>query len=666
MPQQHLIQQIRLAKLTKSPVNARRTPQSQAEHDQLKASIAARGLLQPLVVRPGSRRGHFDVVAGGCRLDALKALQSEGKLRKTYAAPCMVRPATDKEDSLAENLNRSAMHPADEFMAFAEVIDEGADVEGVAERFGVTQKHVRQRLKLGKAAPALIQAYRDKAMDLDTLMAFTVSEDHDAQLAVWEQVKDLHHVSTYAVKQRLTEGTVPANSRLGRFVGVDAYEAAGGAVTRDLFADANDGYLTDAKLVRELAHQKLTDAAAALEADWKWAKPMLEAGYNFALEYERVYPKPVDPPKKVVQELKKLSKRCDQIEALPDDDWTDELAEELEKLEIRREELAATVNDSAEYAPEDMARAGCIVTVGRDGDLEVHAGLVPREEAAGSGGGVGAMPSTEPATDSNPGSGGPAPIAAEEPPEKSSISKALAEDLKAYRLQIAKAHLTNHFNVAFDAMLYTLCMSVFHGGYFGNPLNVPASPTRSDCSLNDLGETAASAMLEDKRATLPTSWMSLEPAEAFDAMSALSAEEKQALFAWCVAQCLEPAFSFEGQPDSVIERIGARLDIDAAAHWRPTADNYWGRVKMDHGLEVGGEVLGPQWRREFAKAKKATLAKALERAFDPKTPDHEGLPEDVRVKAANWTPPGFAFAQKTGLSLMPTTMATEEVSDAAA
>lgn len=666
MPQQDVVQLIRLAKLTKSPDNVRRTPPSQAEHEQLKASIAARGLLQPLVVCPGSRKGYFEVVAGGCRLDALKALQKEGRLRKTYVAPCMVRPATDKEDSLAENLHRAGMHPADEFTAFAELIDRGAEVQGIAERFGVTQKHVRQRLKLGKAAPELVQAYRDKAMDLDILMAFTVSEDHDAQRAVWDQVKDQYQVSTYAVKQRLTEGAIPADSRLGRFVGLDVYEKAGGAVSRDLFTEAEDGYLTDAKLVRELALQKLAEAAKALEQGWQWAKPMLEPDYHFAADYTRVYPQPVDPPKEVVQALSRLDKRLDELEAMPDEDWTDELADELERVEKRQEELSTIINDSAEYDPADRARAGCIVTVGRDGDLEVHAGLIPKADAAGSESGSGAAPAIEAATDSNPGSGGLAPTAAEAAPKRPVVSKALAEDLKAYRLQMAKAHLARHFDVAFDAMLYSLCMSVIRGGYFGNPLSVPASPTQADSSLDDLGATPAGALLEDRRAMLATSWMGLEPVEAFEAMSALSVEEKQALFAWSVAQCLEPAFDAEERPDSVIERISARLDIDAAAHWRPTADNYWGRVKMDHGLEVGGEILGSRWRRDFAKAKKATLAKALERVCDPTSQDHQALPEDVRKKAANWTPPGFAFAQQPGLSLVPTAMATEGVTDTAA
>ena len=412
-----------------------------------------------------------------------------------------------------------------------------------------------------------------------------------------------------------------------------------------------------------MALQKLTDAAKALEKDWQWAKPMLDPDYHFTADYTRVHPARIDPPRKVAQELKRIDKRLGKLEEIADDDWTDDLGDEAEKLEDRRGEL---MTECFAFTPEDMARAGCIVTVGRDGDLEVHAGLMPREEVAGSESSTGTTPADESTTDSNPDTGGVAPIAAAEAPKRPVVSKALAEDLKAYRLQMAKAHLAGHFDVAFDAMLYSLCMCVLHGGYFGNPLSVPASPTRMDSSLNDLGETPASALLDDRRATLVTSWMSLEPAEAFEAMSALSGEEKQALFAWSVAQCLEPAFDAEERPDSVIERIGARLDIDAAAHWRPTADNYWGRVKMDHGLEVGGEILGSRWRRDFAKAKKATLAKALERVCDPTSQDHQALPEDVRKKAANWTPPGFAFAPQLELSLVPTTVATEGVTDTAA
>ena len=643
---------VRLSKLTKSPDNVRQTPPSQAEQDQLKASIAARGLLQPLIVRPASRKGHFEVTAGGCRLDALKALQKAGTLKTTYAAPCIVRPNADKEDSLAENLHRSAMHPADEFAAFAEVIEQGADIEGVAERFGVTQRHVRQRLKLGKAAPELVQAYRDKQMDLEVLMAFTVSDDHDAQRAVWEQVEGQCHVSAYVVKQRLTDGTVPANSRLGIFVGAEDYEKAGGVVTRDLFTAEDEGYFTDTALVRELALKKLTDAATALEADWKWAKAMLDAGYNFMTEYTRVYPQPVDPPKKVVQELKRLNKRYDQLMEVSEEDWTEKLSDETEQLDARRTELQAIVDNSAEYTAEDKARSGCIVTISQQGALLVHSGLIPRSEAtADKPNGHADTTSPPPANGHDGGVAVEVPATPEQVARKShGLSQAHMDDLKAYRLQILKAHMAQDYSVAFDTALYSLCMGVLHLGYFDNPLDLRAAPTQPRSSLNDLGETASHTLLESQSAMLVKSWLGLPPAEAFAAVSALSGDEKQALFAWCVAACLEPQLAFEDKANPVIEQIGARLNIDTAAHWRPTAENYWGRVKKDHALDVGGAILGQQWRREFAKAKKTELAKVLERAFDPGQSDSLSLSDDVRAKAAGWMPPGFAFGAAAAAS----------------
>src|SRR3546814_3165185 len=79
---------------------------------------------------------------------------------------------------------------------------------------------------------------------------------------------------------------------LGRFVGVEAYEQAGGRVTRDLFSERDDGYLDDVKLVHKLALQKLKAKAKELEANWKWAKPMIEPDYGFTAEFARVYPQP--------------------------------------------------------------------------------------------------------------------------------------------------------------------------------------------------------------------------------------------------------------------------------------------------------------------------------------------------------------------------------------
>ena len=105
----------------------------------MKASILAHGILQNLVVT-AAKKGRFHVIAGVCRLEALKALIAEGKLPEDHAVTCQIVHEKDAiEMSLAENTVRTAMHPADEFEAFAALIDAGQIAAQVAERFGVTE-----------------------------------------------------------------------------------------------------------------------------------------------------------------------------------------------------------------------------------------------------------------------------------------------------------------------------------------------------------------------------------------------------------------------------------------------------------------------------------------------------------------------------------------------
>ena len=635
------IQSLPLANLVKSDANLRKTPPGAAAQAELKASIAAHGLQQNLVVRPSRKKGVHEVIAGGRRLDALKELQAEGALPADHAVPCQVRTKNLEEISLAENTVRAPMHPADEFEAFARLADKGRSMAAIARRFGTTERHVRQRLKLGKVAPELLQAYRDGEMDLDMLTAFTLSDDREAQRAVWSQVKAAYHPSAHGVRRLLTETAVPVTSRLGRFVGVEAYEAAGGHVLRDLFSDRDQGYLEDAGLVRKLALEKLETRAKALEAEWSWAKAMLDPDYGFAAEFGRVYPRPIGLPEAVAREIERIDARLDEVEELDETAWTEAVQAEVEKLADRRQELDAVLRAHMDFTAEDRARAGCVVTVGPDGREQVYEGLVPRDEleAQAGNGHAGTSESSTGATDS-----AVLPSSPEQALRKENgVSQVLMEDLKAHRAQITKAHLAEDFDAAFDLALYSLCLGTHHSGYRSNPLDIRATPTVQRSSLNDLGGTPADRVLTARQDTLPRSWLELSPAESFAALCALSAEEKQALFAWCVAHCLEAQLAFEDRADPVIEQVGARLGIDFAAHWRPTADNYWSRVKKDHAIEIGGKVLGPRWRRDHAKLKKPVIAKSLEAAFSGEKSTRPMLDADALAKAAKWLPPGMAY-----------------------
>ena len=131
------------------------------------------------------------------------------------------------EISLAENVLREAMHPDDQCAGFAALIEKGMTVEEVAARFSVTPAVLRQRLKLAGVSPKLRSLYRKGEMTLDHMMALAISDDHTAQEAAWAALPDWHR-DPAALKRALTDGTLSADDRLARFVGIEAYLAAGG------------------------------------------------------------------------------------------------------------------------------------------------------------------------------------------------------------------------------------------------------------------------------------------------------------------------------------------------------------------------------------------------------------------------------------------------------
>ena len=209
------VRNIPLDRLVLSPANVRKSPPSAAEDAELKASIRAGGLKQNLIVCPvPGEPERFAVTAGGRRLKALQELAAEGAIASDCEVPCLVEaPDAALETSLMENTVRAAMHPADEFAAMAALIDGGATVEAVAARFGVSERHVRQRLKLGKLAPELLDAFRAGKVSLEVITAFTLGADHAAQLAVWGQLRDQHYVSPHQIRRLLTGSAVAARFR---------------------------------------------------------------------------------------------------------------------------------------------------------------------------------------------------------------------------------------------------------------------------------------------------------------------------------------------------------------------------------------------------------------------------------------------------------------------
>ena len=679
-----LIREIPLSRLALAPENVRKTPPESRADAELKASIAALGLLENLVVRAddpaddGAER--YAVVAGGRRLKAMQELAADGTIGPNHSVPCQVRSGDVEsgEISLAENVVRIAMHPADQVTAFSKLVRAGQSVSAIAARFGASERVVEQRLRLGNAAPELLDAYRADEIDLEVLKAFAVTTDRERQMAVWEQVSGQGcRPAAWQVKRLLTEERVPGASAIARFVGVDAYEAAGGQVLRDLFAhdDESGVWFEDPVLLERLATAKLQAAADELATRWKWAMPMIEVEWSDTARHGRIEPQPAERTPEEEAEIGKLEARQAELAELDDDEWTQETLTEAEAIETRLDEIEGVIEARAVFRREDVAMAGCIVTVARNGELQVMAGLVRPEDmpkpaesgdaATQSGNGhdldapANGIPVAGPSV--SPPMAGPRDREAEARKE-AGVGIGLADDLRSIRTALVKAKLAGDFGAAFDLMLFQMGRAVFAPACRDHALDIAVTetPDRPTTRMNDADFadwSPGEAMLAD-RSHLSFDWLAIEDdGESFTALRALPRAEKEALFAACVARTVKGQLAFEPQARPELEATVARLDIDFAAHVRPTAGMLWSRINKSRVLDVARTVFGLAWASARSKYKKPALAGAMEAAFAAGDPP-VGVSAAMHAKALAWVPPGFA-AFDTGRTV-------DDIGDAAA
>ena len=619
---------IALSKLTVSDQNVRVVAPDKAAHQRLMASIASQGVLQNLVVVPG-QKDHFQVIAGGRRLRALQALAKQKAIPNDYPVPCLVK--TDSGDiteiSLAENVQHEAMHPADEFVAFAQMITQGAGLEDVAAAFGVTRKVVQKRMKLGQVAPKLLDEYRKGNLNLEAIMAFTVCEDHERQLACYKELQGRTWPS--AIKNWLLGEAVDAGKGIGAFVGKAAYLKAGGAVSGDLFEDTV--YLSDTTLVCELAHAKLDRAAKKLAKEqpgWKWVKTALER-YEATEGLVQLYAEPIGVPEQLATDIEALDK---QIMAWEDLYYDDELAEGFEDeeafdqaiTEAREKAEALEVKRDAylTFTDEQKAYSGCIVTFNTAGKLEILEGLavrkdIPKAETAEPGGNAGA------------GEGGQGE---DRPP--AGLSQALVDDLGAYRQQIVKAALLRDPAAAADVLHYTLCMQLLSGErWLGRTLqSAHFDVVESRTKLEDTGEGRAFDEIEQARAALPLEWLNhKDEGERFTAFKQLNKRAKDKLVAFCTALTLNIGVRGSAKDqDTLIDQ----LDVDFAEYWRPSKTNYFARLNKGQLFEQFGPIFGSEWLDWHSDAKKGAIVESLDERFQQK-------PEGKDDPRATWIPEQF-------------------------
>lgn len=375
--QQQSIQFIPLNQLVTSPRNVRRKDRK-ADIEALAASIASRGLLQNLCVVPADN-DRYEVDAGGRRLAALKLLAKAGSIPKGWPVPCnIVERAAGKEVSLIENVHRIGMDAMDEVDAYAALVAEGASPDEVARRFGVTRRHVEQRLALSCLSPRIKAAWKRGDITLDAAKAFCVEDDHAKQDAV---LRSLGRPVTNAssVRARLMDGRVRGSDRLAVFVGLDGYEAAGGRLLRDLF-DAEAVFIEDPALLTRLAEEKLTSSREGwLKDGWSWVEIDLGGGRHEGLSATRFHADWRDPTAEEQAELDRLTAS---IEALDAEIEADSLEDDA-RWSTRDDFEASyeTIRQAARaWTSGQKEIGGVVLSVSHNGDLVATEGLIKADD----------------------------------------------------------------------------------------------------------------------------------------------------------------------------------------------------------------------------------------------------------------------------------------------
>jgi len=308
---------IPLAQLRLSPTNARQDP---GNVESLAHSIAAVGLITPLAATRAPDAGvlyrHGDntwngrgkqpawvvealaagrslsefstsspvylVEAGGRRLAALQLLRDQGKIAPDTLVPVMLFERADLARSVAENTEREPMDPLQQAQAFGRLLGEGRHVEDIATTFGVSVQYVRQRAKLAELVPEVVEAYRQKRLDLQQCAALTFGTPEQQRAIVADPGR---LPGALQLRERLRGALIRQDDRRVKFVGLQAYQDAGGRLAEDLFASTAD--LIDGDLLDKLVEQKLdAECAAHVAAGMAFAHHLFDSQAFTAPEFE--------------------------------------------------------------------------------------------------------------------------------------------------------------------------------------------------------------------------------------------------------------------------------------------------------------------------------------------------------------------------------------------
>lgn len=592
-------------------------------------SLVTCGLIQNL---SGLRDadGKVAIVAGGRRLRALNIAVAERPDLAQVPVKITDNPFVAEQWANTENTAREELDPVDEVRAYGKMAAKSLSVAKISSAFGVTEAHVRRRLALAGLPDPVLDALKAGEISMGFAQAMTVSDDEDKILEVLEMIKGNQVYYESQVKRLLKPEAITASSRIAQFVGQEAYEAKGGTVTADLFAQQSQTYLNDPDILNALFIEKLEAEAEALRASegWAWAKVTDD---NYPLSHEMASEFGTRQTSVIEGALtEEQAERYDELADLEDGEALDDEGKaELDALE--------KVLDG-EYLPEQKALAGIMVFVNNNGDVCALRGLILPEQQAEA---VEAEFISAPQEPVTTASGSTAATVSQ--PEKSPFSQKFLDDMTAIRLASVQTAMLDKpdYVLSLFAFAGSAAPGSFHAmfgfGYDGAQRNKPEIDDQFNLDPRLGGEQdeeaeAAYQVFRDMD--------DLSDVEAFKAFRDLGKKTRNGEITTFLAR------RFKTQDAELMADIEAEIGADIRAIWTPSAENCFKRLKGWQLDALYKDLLdladATDVYRSFAKSKKGEKNEALHKLFNDA--DHRqamNITAEQQARIDAWVPECF-------------------------
>jgi len=443
------------------------------------------------------------------------------------------------------------------------------------------------------------------------------------------------------------EGSLRGSDPIALLVGEEAYVAEGGRVERDLFSEASEYRWLDIPIAHELAAAKMESEAKRLVAETglAWVRPVAATSSWHArseadVHAVRLPPAPIsyEAQTRIGEIEARLSAIGDIFEAYEvgssDKIDIEELETEYEEIDEERRTLS---NPKRELPKEWKGQVGQFLILTATGEMVLDADYYSEEELRFEENEDGAViggaledPTTTPGGVAKPSK----PEAAA--PGGKPVSARLFDELSVQRRDVLAASLLGDPGLALDYAIFALAEApgsepkgtTIRGGKADDPV-------RGECPTGKANQILADAHDALERAWQEESGLTTR----FLAFRALGDDAKAAWLAYCVATSLEAKKGYTGEHHPIHALLGAILDVDVAALWRPNSENFFDRISKASCLAALNEIGGSELAARYGASKKSELSTSCARLFA----GDAIVEEDIKERAMRWVPATMRF-----------------------